>query len=320
MRQEAFEQQHRERWEDFERMLALLEKGADQDGEHDFPVAYRRMCVDLALARSRGFGASLVERLNQLVLQGHQRLYGERVGRLRPIEFLARDFPRAVRAQARTLAAVSLLFYGSAVLVFALDLRDPDLIYAVMSGERVAEFEYMYDPSAEHFGTPRGTVGDFGAFAYYTSNNIGVSLRAFAWGMFAGVGSLFLVAFNGILIGLLGAHLTLAGQGGSFFSFVVGHASFELTAVVLSGTAGLRIGWSVVAPGSRSRLAALREAATALVPVLYGTIALLLMAAVVEAFWSSNRAIPEEVKYGVGGLGWVLVVGWLALGGRQRAH
>lgn len=316
MRQEAFERAHRDRWNRFERALA----GEPDDAlePFDLPADYRRLCADLALARSRGFSASLVERLNALVLGGHQRLYGQRVGRLQPIGFLARTFPRAVRAQGRALLATALLFFGPMVLVFALDLRDPDLVYHVMSSERVAEFEAMYDPEAEHFGTPRGTVGDFAAFAFYTSNNIGVALRTFAWGVFGGVGSLFLVVFNGIVIGIVAGHLTVAGNGAPFFSFIVGHAPLELTAILLAGVTGLRLGWSIVSPGLRSRRAALREAARAMVPILYGMMAMLLLAAVVEAFWSSNRAIPDAVKYVVGALGWIAVVGWLGLGGRVR--
>jgi uncharacterized membrane protein SpoIIM required for sporulation len=318
VKQEAFEREREARWQDFEAMLDSLESGGTATG--DFPASYRRVCVDLALAGSRGFGASLVERLNQLALRGHQRLYGGSVGRVHPLDFFARRFPAAVRAQSRALAAAALVFYGTALLVFALDLRNPDLIYHVMSPDQVAMFEEMYDPAAEHFGTPRGTVGDFGAFAFYVSNNIGVALRTFAWGVFAGVGSLFLLVFNGIVLGLVAAHVTLAGHAVPFFSFVVGHSALELTAILLGGVAGLQLGWSLIAPGAVSRQAALRAAARGVVPLLYGTIAMLLMAAVVEAFWSSNRAISEPLKFGVGAISWALVVGWLGLGGRRRAH
>ena len=87
---------------------------------------------------------------------------------------------------------------------------------------------------------------------------MGVAFRTFAWGLFCGVGSLFLVLFNGIVLGLLAAHLTLAGFAGTFFPFVIGHGSFELTAIVLAGVAGVKLGGSLLAPGLRSRAAALR--------------------------------------------------------------
>jgi uncharacterized membrane protein SpoIIM required for sporulation len=318
VRQESFESARADRWRSFEAMLDALDAGESTEG--DFPAAYRRICADLSLARTRGFGAALVERLNQLVLRGHQRLYGERIGRFHPIDFLARRFPLAVRAQARALGATALLFYGSAVLVFVLDLRHPDLIYHVMSADQVETFEEMYDPAAAHLGTPRGTVGDFGAFAFYVSNNVGVALRTFAWGMFAGVGSLFLLLFNGVVLGLVAGHLTSAGHAAPFFTFVIAHASFELTAILLGGVCGLKLGWAVVAPGARSRAGALRQTAREVVPLLYGTIAMLLMAAVVEAFWSASRTVPDPWKLGVGAASWGIVLAWLGLGGRRHAH
>jgi uncharacterized membrane protein SpoIIM required for sporulation len=318
VKQDSFERAREQRWQRFEAMLDALDEGGTPAG--DFPTEYRRVCVDLALARTRGFASSLVERLNQLTLRGHQRLYGQRIGRLRPVEFLARSFPAAVRAQARVLAAAALLFYGTAVLVFALDLRDPELIYHVLSPDQVRSFEEMYDPAAEHYGTPRGTIGDLGAFSFYVSNNIGVALRTFAWGMFAGVGSLFLLAFNGLMLGVIAAHVTLEGYATPFFTFVIGHSALELTAVLIGGVAGLKLGWALVAPGNATRRLALRSAADAVVPLLYGTIAMLLMAAVVEAFWSANRAISDELKLAVGACGWGLVLAWIGLGGRRRAH
>jgi len=318
VRQAAFEEQRALRWREFEAMLAALEAGDTPGG--DFPACYRRLCMDLALARSRGFGASLVERLNQLALRGHQRLYGGRSGRLHVVQFFASRFPAAVRDQSRALGAAALLFYGTVVLVFALDLGNPDLIYHVMSPGQVASFEQMYDPAAEHYGAPRGTVGDFAAFAFYVGNNVGVALRTFAWGVFAGVGSLFLLVFNGVVLGLVAAHLTLAGHGAPFFSFVIAHSSFELTAILLGGVTGLRLGWSLVVPGALSRLAALRRTAREAVPVLYGVVVMLLMAAVVEAFWSANRSVPVELKFAVGGVSWLFVLAWLGLGGRARAH
>ena len=318
MKQEHFEQRRRERWRAFESQLEGLGRGTD-DGAA-FPVAYRSLCTDLALARARGFTASLVDELNDLVVRGHEQLYGRRRSRPALVRFLAETFPRAVRARPAAVAAASLLFYGAGIASFALGLRDPELIYSVIAPSEVAGFEHMYDPAADHYGTPRGTVDDLQAFSFYVSNNIGVALRTFAWGLFAGVGSLVVLVLNGLIVGLLGAHLTLAAQAETFFSFVVTHAAFELTAIVLAGVCGLELGAAVLAPGRLSRSAALRRSAQRTVLLIYGVIALLLLAAMVEAFWSANVAVPPEVKFGIGAAAWVFVASWLGLGGRARAR
>jgi uncharacterized membrane protein SpoIIM required for sporulation len=317
MKQESFERVREPRWRHFESLLDANGRGPVSE---DFPRLYRILCQDLALARDRGFDTGLVERLNALALRGHQRFYGSRGQPVRPIDFLARGFPAAVRREGRLVAAMALLFLGSGGLFFVLDLYYPALVYHLLSGAQVVSFEEMYDPSAAHYGAPRDTLGDFSAFAYYVSNNIGVAFRTFAWGLFFGVGSVFLVLFNGIMLGLLAAHLTLAGFSDTFFPFVIGHGSFELTAIVLAGVAGAKLGGSLLVPGSSSRSASLRRAGHDVLPLVYGLTVMLGVAAVLEAFWSSSRLIPAGTKLAVGAVLWAAVIAWLGLGGRPRAH
>ena len=317
MRQDAFEEQRAERWRHFDAMVADLERGSRADPT--FPRLYRLVCQDLALARDRGFAPSLVDALNARALRGHQLLYGSLRRRPRVFEFFAHDFPAAVRREGRLFALVSLLFYGSGLAVFALDLADPTLVYHLLSPDQVEDYEWMYDPANRHYGT-RDATGDFSAFAFYVSNNIGVAFRTFAWGVFGGVGSLFLILMNGLSIGLVSAHVTSQGFGETFFPFVIGHGSFELTAIVLAGVAGTKLGWALLAPGRQSRGTALRTAAGGTVPLLYGIVLMLLVAAVIEAFWSAGDTVPAPVKYGVGAGLWVVVGAWLGLGGRGRAH
>lgn len=316
MRQESFVRTRSARWRELE---ALLGPGRAPDAASDFPRLYRLVCQDLALARDRGFDSALVERLNSLALRSHQRFYGSRGRPVRPVEFLSSRFPAAVRREARLLAWMSLLFYGAAAVFFALDLARPTLIYTLLSGEQVVRFEEMYDPGSAYYGTPRDTQGDFAAFAYYVGNNVGIAFRTFAWGLFLGVGSAFVLLFNGVLLGLLAAHLTRAGFEGTFFSFVIGHGAFELTAIVLSGVCGAKLGGALLAPGRRSRAAALREASREVLPLLYGLTAMLLVAAVIEAFWSASHGVPRELKLGMGLALWLGVASWLGLGGRARA-
>jgi uncharacterized membrane protein SpoIIM required for sporulation len=93
--------------------------------------------------------------------------------------------------------------------------------------------------------------------------------------------------------------------------------AFELTGIVLAGVAGLKMGWAVAAPGRLSRLEALRQAAAGGVRILIGVIALLVLAAFIEAFWSGNRAVPAAIKYAVGAAGWGLVILYLTRAGRR---
>ncbi|RPI62080.1 MAG: stage II sporulation protein M, partial [Lysobacterales bacterium] len=123
--------------------------------------------------------------------------------------------------------------------------------------------------------------------------------------------------YNGALIGAVAGYLTERGLGGTFYSFVVTHGAFELTAIALSGAAGLKLGHSLLAPGRRTRRQSLVHAARECVVIVYGVTAMLIVAAAVEAFWSSAAWIPDAVKYGVAAVCWIGVLAYLVLQGRH---
>src|SRR5258708_29542768 len=90
-------------------------------------------------------------------------------------------------------------------------------------------------------------------FGFYIRNNVSVALQCFAGGLVAGLGSLFFLAYNGAFSGALAGYLTERGLSPTFYSFIATHSAFELTAIVLSGAAGLRIGHALLAPGRGTR-------------------------------------------------------------------
>ena len=113
--------------------------------------------------------------------------------------------------------------------------------------------------------------------------------------------------------------MTGLGYTETFWGFVAGHSSFELTAIMLSGAAGLRIGMALIAPGTYTRRLALRRAMGQAVELMYGAAALFFAAAFVEAYWSSIAWIPPLYKYLVGALGWVVVALYFVALGRSDA-
>ena len=157
-------------------------------------------------------------------------------------------------------------------------------------------------------------------FGFYIQNNISVSFRTFASGLVFGIGSAFFLIFNGALIGAVAAHLTSVGFYVTFSTFVIGHGSFELTAIVLSGAAGLKLGHALLAPGQFTRTQALKNAAAIAIRMIYGVIIMLLIAAFIEAFWSSNNSFPAVTKYAVGGCLWFLVICYFLFSGRSKTE
>ena len=133
-----------------------------------------------------------------------------------------------------------------------------------------------------------------------------------------GIGPVLLLLFNGVMIGAVAGHLLVAGMGATFLPFVAGHGAFELPAIVIAGVAGLRIGIAVIAPGRYRRSESLRRAAHRVLILVAGFAFMFLLAAFVEAFWSSSVTVPGAFRLGVGGLLWALVLAWLGLGGRRH--
>ena len=279
---------------------------------------YRRACEQLALARARAYPAYLTDRLEQLTADAHQLIYQHaEVGLGRLQRMVARDFPRAVRAHSTYVwIALAVFAIPTLVLGYLVYLR-PELILSVVDPQTAQRFQDMYSENAESIGRVREAQNDWVMFGFYIRNNIGVAFQCFAGGLFAGLGSLFFLAFNGAYGGAIAGYLTQKNLGDTFYSFVVTHAAFELTAIVLSGAAGLRLGHALLAPGRLTRQQALVLAAKESAVIIYGVMVLLLVAAAIEAFWSAAQWIPPLMKYGVATLCWIAVISYLTLQGRS---
>jgi len=129
---------------------------------------------------------------------------------------------------------------------------------------------------------------------------------------------LFFLLFNGLTIGAVAGHLTGIGYHQPFWSFVIGHGAFELTAITFAGAAGLQLGAALLAPGCRTRAQALRLAAKHGIQLVCGATAFLLIAAFVEAYWSSMTLTTPTIKYIVGAALWLLVGAYFMFAGRGR--
>ena len=321
MKQRQFEALNASQWQDMETLLDQLEAVRqqavpDHPAVRDFPQRYRRICHQHALAIERGYSLALVDRLNSIILRGRRQLYRFRLPVAGPLrELLLAGFPRAVRGQGAGNLASAGVFLFSLVLVWALVSWRPEMVYALLDEQSVSTMESMYDP-ASSLAEDRDGSDDVTMFGYYIYNNIGIAFRTFAGGLFFGIGALFIMFFNGGYFGAVAGHLVNVQHHEPFFTFVIAHGAPELTAIVLAGGCGLRLGWSLIAPGPRTRLAALKDAANQAMPVMYGVFFLLLAAAFIEAFWSP-RDLPAAVKYSVGGTLWVGVLAYLLLAGRR---
>jgi uncharacterized membrane protein SpoIIM required for sporulation len=233
------------------------------------------------------------------------------------LAFVVSEFPRLLRANAAYFWLALALFVIPGAVSGTIVAIDPSQVGRIMPGAYQEQFENMYSKSISDHG---GEVADETRAAmagFYVHNNVGIAFKCFALGSFAGIGTMVVLVYNSIFLGTITGFLVGRGHSYNFFEFVVGHGSFELTAIVVSGAAGLVLGHAMVHPGRQTRRDALRERGLVSVKLALGAGVMLCLAAIIEAFWSPSSA-SFTVKMVVGAVLWVIVVLYLSRAGRVR--
>ena len=300
-----FQTAHEALWAELEQAIGLPERKLDPQR---FLALYRTCCEHLALAEARGFPSAITERLSIVTARAHQIVYRQSdFGIARIARVLLNRFPAMVRAHRGYVALSALLALGPAIALGLAVYHKPDLILSIVDGSTAAGFEKMYDPSNEVLGRLRDAGSNWMMFGFYIMNNIGIAFQCFATGILLGIGSVYFIAMNGAFGGAIAGYVASAGFGGTFFSFVATHSAFELTAIVLCGAAGLRIGRAVLLPGRLPRTTALELAAKDTSVIVFGSAVMLVIAAAIEAFWSSAAWLTPTAKYSGAAVCWILV-------------
>lgn len=283
---------------------------------------YRQICEHYALACQRHYSPQLIKQLHDRVMLGHRLIYHNKksyTGQF--VQFVIATFPNAVRANAALFWLCFGLFYVPCLVMGLVCYLNDEFIYNILSPLHVMQMEQMYDPANEHIGrgADRASDTDLMMFGHYVRNNIGIDFQVYAMGIFFGVGTVFVTLYNGVVIGAVSGHLTQVGFGSTFWSFVCGHGSFELTAIVISAMAGLKLATPLIAPAPYSRKHAFVVAGKQSIVLLLGAAMMTFVAAFIEAFWSS-AAILNEIKYGVAVALWGFVAWYLLYCGKNADH
>lgn len=301
-------------WKRFEVLLANSEdhkmKKIPGDEIAEFSHLFRQVCYDLATVRSRDWGLGLERFLNNLVTRGHNSFYRSPPGRPREVvRFLTEGFPRLVRKNWPYFLVANLLFYLPGFITAYLAATDPSMPSRVLPASILAQMDAMYDQDI------KGTSAEAGMAGFYVQHNVGIAFKCFATGALFGLGTIHTLVFNGLFLGTASGYMIAQGHSSNFFSFVISHGSFELTAIVISGMAGLVLGNSLVHPGPFGRLEAIRIRGRISLQLASGAAAMLIIAALIEGFWSPSAA-PKMLKYIVGTCLWIVVALYLGFAGR----
>jgi uncharacterized membrane protein SpoIIM required for sporulation len=318
MNAEQFYQSRRADWQQLSRLLDRSQANIRQLSPEELKQMgqlYRAVTSDLAVAQREFPRHQVTAYLNQLVARGHAIIYRSEPLAVHKITQFAREtFPRTYRETWQFQLAAFLLLMLPALLaglwlnwrISAADWLMPTAVQNLIP--MIENQELWVDiPVAE-----RPYVSTF-----IMTNNIRVAILAFAGGLTAGLLTMYVLLFNGQLLGAVTGVTAYYDVGFELWTFVIGHGVIELTTIYIAGASGLMMGWAIIHPGLHRRRDALAQAARKAVVLVGGCIPLLIIAGIIEGFISPNEAIPVWVKWAVGlGTG-ILLYAYLLLAGRR---
>ena len=323
MKQSSFETQHVDIWDEFENQLIRFEslakrRSVDNEERNRFVNNFELISKHLALAKSRGYSLELVEHLNELVTRGHFVLHKSQASPLENIvSFFVSGFAIEVRRARYFVLVAAISFLLPALVIGAMIQYSPHYVTTVLSSAQIQQIERMYSTTEARIGRERSGASDIATFGFYVYNNTQLGLRVFATGVLFCLPSILVLGFNGLFISAIINHLSVIGLGTTVLSFVAGHSALELSAIVLSGAAGIKLGYSLIHPGALTRREAVRRAGSSAVKVVLGAALMFILAAFIEAFWSSLRFVAPEIKYLVGTCLWLLTFSYFLFAGRD---
>ena len=288
-------------------------KRLDAPERAEFAALYRAACADLALADAYQLPSATVRYLHQLVGRAHNQLYRSRRFEYRAwYEEMFRRVPQRLFHDGYLRLAFAVFWGGFLMAMFLSSKWTPIPYFAesILTRDGMIQLEDMYNESPWTGGEASGGEGFM--WGFYVSHNTSIGLRCFAMGLLLGIGGLFATVFNAIYLGTAFGHMTTVPQSDNFFQFVTAHGPFELTAIVLSAGAGMRLGFSLVDTRGLSRFDSLTRAARQSLPTMLAAVVLFFLAAVIEGFLSPSPA-PYEAKAAVAMISTLMLLFYLVV-------
>jgi uncharacterized membrane protein SpoIIM required for sporulation len=316
-------------WTELEAYLDRLERDPDRTLKLEelrrFHYLYER--TSAGLAQLGGFATEPETRryLESLVARAYGEVHETRARqhRFSPINWVLQTLPQTFRRHIRAFwLSVGITVVGAIFGGFAVAL-DPDAKSSVLP-EMFAS--HLGDPSErvarEESNPDHASAGRMSSFsAQLMVNNITVSIRAMAFGMTYGIGTIIILFYNGVILGLVAVDYVMAGQTKFLLGWLLPHGVIELPAVMMAGQAGLMLAHALIGRGQRSPIRArLRAASGDVVTLIFGIALLLVWAGLVEAFFSQFHApvLPYSVKIAFGCVELALFILFLSRSGKSQ--
>lgn len=312
----SFLKKHAPTWTELERLMDRLSRrnpNIDAETIERFTSLHKQASSHLAYLYTHAPNHEASVHLNKLVARSHNLLYRDQWSSTESLRsFFRSGFVRMLAARSRFILAAALLmligFFSGFIAVWI----DPQHLPAIVPPEYAG-----VDPS--RVTEDRGNLPSATISAAIMSNNIRVAILAFAAGITLGIGTLYILVYNGILIGALAALFHRAGEAYAFWAYILPHGVIELTAIFIAGGAGLYMGYVIMVPGPFSRKFRFITSAKESVQLLLGTVPLFIVAGIIEGYITPTQ-LSLEAKYGVALLTLALLAVYILFGLKNQTQ
>ncbi|WP_040208934.1 stage II sporulation protein M [Neobacillus jeddahensis] len=289
-----FVKKHREEWKQLEQLVTMFSKRRKHiTGEMitQYHRLYQKAAQHLSYSQTYFPTDEVTQYLNGLVSKSHNLLYKDQVSSAKQLRyFLTTKFIGLLVEQWKFVLLAMILFIIGAIGSFFAVLNEPLHIHSVLP----AEIARGVDP--DQLGKGTAAVDSSFMSASIMTNNMQVAIFAFAGGITFGLVTVYLLIYNGIMIGALAALFWHYDKSYDFWAYIVPHGMIELTAIFIAGGAGLLMGYKLLVPGEYSRGYQLKQQAKRSVQLLLGTLPLFVIAGLIEGY-ITPAAISLEAKY-----------------------
>jgi uncharacterized membrane protein SpoIIM required for sporulation len=257
-------------------------------------LLYRQIGSDLAALREDPGSVHFADYVQRLLARAHHTIYSsaDRQNPAAAVRFFVVTYPGAFRQSLAPCLVSLLIFLGGATAGAVLTYRDPDFKTKVLGPEMVDTID------RREMWTHSIVAIKPIASSQIMTNNMSVALMTFAAGITGGAGTIYMIAFNGLLLGVIGMACALSGMSVPLWSFVAPHGVLELPAIVIAGGAGLRLAQGLLFPGLLPRRQSVSRAGSEAVKLVLGCIPILVVAGVIEAFVSPTD-LAVSSKFGL---------------------
>ncbi|MEA5604409.1 stage II sporulation protein M [Nostoc sp. UHCC 0252] len=285
-------------WQRLDALLKQIEKKGLKSLQaaeiRELASLYRSVAADLARARTQQIGNTLIQSLQSLTTRAYTQIYqGSRRQEWQAIlEFYRWGLPSVVQKTFIYIAIATALFLLGALVAWWYSWQNPSFMALIVPESLITK---VRDEHKLWMGSIVGVEPL--ASSGITINNLSVSFGAVAGGITVGLYTAYLMIFNGLLIGAIG---TLVGQNNlayPFWAFVFPHGSLELPAIFFAGGAGFLLARAILFPGKYRRGDALKFYGSQAVQLVFGIVPMLMIAGVIEGFFSPNPSVPDAIKY-----------------------